>query len=381
MRIKHCIRLGLFSIVFLHIWTVTSFAGSESKQFDTVEIKYAKGFSIECYQNHKIVWVRNPWKGSTKVFTYLLKARGSQTPNYPEVDQVVYIPVERIVSLGTSNLPSLESLDLLDKLVAVGDEKLISNREVRKRISERRIKSVGWSANVNLEKLISLSPDLVITFGTGQSGMDRLKEMGDLNIPFVLNGDYMEATPLGRAEWIKFIAAFTHTDELAKAHFDSIELQYKKTIGLISNVKYKPSVFTGSSFNGVWYVPGGNSYFAVFLKDAGAEYLWDDNRSDGSLPLDYESVFSKAYDADIWLNPGSWQSLNDLLRANPKYGLFNTFKDKAVFNNNRRLSPNGGNDFWETGLANPHLVLLDLVKIFHPDLLPDHELIWYRKMN
>ncbi|MBU2513750.1 ABC transporter substrate-binding protein [bacterium] len=348
---------------------------------DKSVLKYAKGFSIEYHLTHKIIRVTNPWQDSKVVHTYVLVQKGTELPQNIETNKVIWIPTERIISLSTTNLPFIENLDLVDQLVGVGNTRLINNQKIRHRVQSDKIKEVGWTSNVDMEKLLILTPDLVITFGVGKSGLEELAIFDEFNVPYVTNTDYLEPTPLGRAEWIKFIAAFVNKEKLAEELFDKIEAGYLENSRLAETVRNKPSVFTGSNYKGSWRVPGGKSYLATMLSDAGASYIWADDNTRGSIPLDLETVFAKAWDADFWLNVGAWNSIQELKAADSHYNGFKSLERKTVYNNNARINQFGGNDYWESGLANPHLLLKDLIKIFHPHLLPDHKLNWYKRLE
>jgi iron complex transport system substrate-binding protein len=202
-----------------------------------------------------------------------------------------------------------------------------------------------------------------------------------MGISAAINAEFMEATPLGRAEWMKFTALFFNREAEVEKAFGKIEKRYSELSRVGRSTSVKPSVFTNNSWQGLWHASGGKSFIAVMLADAGADYVWKDNPSERSIPLDFESVLERAQNADYWINTGVWNSQSDALSSDERYTLFSAFKNKTMYNHIGRVNEHGGNDYWESGVANPHLVLADLIKIFHPDLLPDHELYYYRKLN
>ncbi len=191
----------------------------------------------------------------------------------------------------------------------------------------------------------------------------------------------MENTPLGRSEWLKFTALFFNQEEKAEEIFNQISKNYQKIAAKTKAIEKLPKVFTGFNFKGTWYAPGCKSYIAQYLADAGAELLCVEN-VDGSIPLSFEDVFERAATADYWLNVSqSWQSLKDVIREDSRYSDFQAVKKGNVYNNNARLNENGGNDYWESGISNPNMILADLIKIFHPELLPNHQLFFYQKLS
>ena len=193
----------------------------------------------------------------------------------------------------------------------------------------------------------------------------------------------METTPLGRAEWGKFLALFYNTEKEANEFFAQTAATYNELTTLTAGIEAKPTVFLNTAWEGTWYVPGGKSYLANFIADAGGDYLWSDDSSTGSLYLSYEEVLDVAgTNGEIWLNPGGFSfSAADVLMLDERYGEFSAYQNGEMYNNNNRLSEMGGNDFFESGIAYPEVILADLIVIFHPELLPDHELQYYLKLN
>jgi iron complex transport system substrate-binding protein len=241
---------------------------------------------------------------------------------------------------------------------------------------------VGSGAGVNVELLLDLNPDLIMTHAVGVPPHDVHPKLLEAGLKVAVNAAYMDTTPLGRTEWMKFVAVFFNREAVAERLFRDIAAAYEHLASRTRQVRIKPTVFTHSTYQGTWFMPGGNSYQARFLKDAGATYLWADDTSTGSLRLDFEAVFERARQADFWLvNTSGWTRIQDVLAADERYANFAALQPGRVYNHNARVNAHGGNDYWETGTANPHLVLADLVRIFHPDILPDHELMWYRPLN
>ncbi len=294
---------------------------------------------------------------------------------------VMDVPVQSIIALSTTYLPHLESLGVLDSLVAIDSLLWTTTAAVQERIAADAVIEVGSGSSINLESVLDLEPDLVMTYGTGIPDYDTHPVLLEAGVPVVLNGDFVEQVPLGRTEWMKFLAFFFNKEGEATTIFDNVVTEYNEVAALAASVESKPTVLVGSVYNGTWYVSGGKSYTAQLLTDAGAAYLWADEGDVGSIPLDFEAVFDKAAEADYWINPDSafWFSVDDVLASDDRYGDFAAVNGGTLYNNNALVNENGGNAFYESGAANPQIVLKDLVKIFHPDLLPDHELVYYRQ--
>ncbi len=157
--------------------------------------------------------------------------------------------------------------------------------------------------------------------------------------------------------------------------------KYLRMADKAKNIKVKPTVLNNAPYQGVWWIAGGSSYAARLIEDAGGDYMWSDNEQSGSLMLDFEAVFEKAADVDFWINPGIWRSLDEARAEDERYAEFKAFQKGSVYNNNRRMNEHGFSDYWESGVANPDVVLADLITIFHPDFLPGHELVYYKKLK
>ncbi|HXF85965.1 MAG TPA: ABC transporter substrate-binding protein [Anaerolineales bacterium] len=344
-------------------------------------LTYTENFSIEYHNNYKVVTIAMPYPGASEPLQYALVQCGTPAPEGFAEQQIIEVPVQTIVTMSTTYLPFLDELGLLDRLVGLDDATYVSNPTVLKMAEEGKLTMIGYGSSVNVEKALELAPDLIMTYGSGAPEYDAHPVLLDAGLKVVLNAEWMDTSPLGRAEWGKFIAAFFNKEADAEALFAEKAQKYEELKALVANVAEKPTVFTATAYQGTWNVPGGNSFAAAFLKDAGATYLWADDTSTGSLPLSFEAVFEKAKDADYWLNVGFVGSLEDLKSLDARYADFAAFQNGNVWNNDAKTSPNGGNDYYESAVAHPEIVLADLIKIFHPDLLPDHELVYYRQLK
>lgn len=322
-----------------------------------------------------VIEIHGATDDSDATFTYRLARDRNQRSA-----QTVPAPARRIVCLSSTHLGFLAELDALDTLVGISLLNHIANADIRAKIDAGAVVSVGIGASVDVEKLITLDPDVVVAFGLSPADLDPLAPVMNADIPVILCADYTEPTPLGRAEWIKFFGLLVGKEELANRRFEEVCSEYKRLAAMGHDAKTKPTVFLNASFQGIWYQPGGDSYMARFLADAGAEYVWAGDRDSRVLRLDFEAVLRKAGKADFWLNPGFWSSLADGLANDSRYASFQAFQTGNVFNHNRLGDLTTGNDFFERGAARPDLVLADLLHIFHPELLPDHQPIWYHRL-
>jgi len=292
---------------------------------------------------------------------------------------MVAVPLRRAATLTTTNIRHLEDLGVLDALVGVGAGRYICSPVVRQRLADGRIRDLGDDMHLDLEALVALRPELLFTYVVGGSSDGGLAKLAEARLPAAIEGSYMEESPLGRAEWIKFTAAFFGKEAAADSIFSAIDSSYRALAALAAGVARK-SVVVGAPFGGAWWVPGGRSYVARLLADAGADYAWAEDTTRGSLNLDLEAVLAKAGRAEIWLNAGDWKDLSDARERDDRYALFRAFREGNVWSNDRIRCADGGRDFFETGAARPDWVLADLIAIVHPELLPGHAMRWYLRL-
>ena len=346
---------------------------------EKVTIEYSTAFDVEYHNNYKIVTVSKPWPGAKSGFTYLLVQRGTTAPQGIAADKVIEIPIRSIVTMSTSYLPCMEELGVLETLAGHESFAWVYSEAVRDRIASGEMKEVGSGPTVNIELLLEMEPDLIMTYGIGNE-WDTHPKLEEAMLPYVVNAEWNEKTPLGRAEWIKYVSLFYNKEAEAAAYFTSVVEEYTALLQKASATE-KPSVFAGTPYQGTWWMSGGGSFAAQLFADSGAAYVWAGDDSTGSLMLDIETVFEKAGGADYWINTGYWNSLADAKAADERFTEFKAYKTGMMYNNNMRMSPGGGNDYFESAPVNPNRVLADLIKIFHPELLPDHELYYYKKLE
>ena len=346
-----------------------------------VQIDYATGFSVEYHDYYKVIDVLKPYPDALEGFRYVLLKRGAPVPDgYPDAT-VIEIPVRSFISMSSTYLHCLDMLGVLNTLVAVDNGKYVYNPKVRERVRNYQVLEVASQYKANIETILEINPGCIMTTAMGNE-WDIHPKLLEANLPVVINGDWNEKDPLGRAEWLKFIAAFYNREKEAEELFSVIERQYTAIKAAAGSVTERPTLFSGAPFNDVWHMPGGESFQARFFNDAGGDYIWEDTVATGSLHLAFETVFYKAENADFWMNAG-WEhnSLEELLKSDERFANFKAFKEGRVYSNNRRLNEDGGNDYWESGIVNPHVVLADLVKILHPEIIPDHELFYYKRLK
>lgn len=342
--------------------------------------KYAQEFDIKIVKDYRKLIIYNPYKKSKQPLTYILATEKTDVSQFTITDKIIQIPVKSIVVTSTTHIPMLESLNLTDKLVGFPNTKYVSSKKTRKRIDEGKIKELGMDANINTEVLIDLNPTVVIGFSVNGSNKS-LTTVENSGIPVIYNGDWLEETPLGRAEWIRFFGILFNKEKEADSIFNTIENQYNtaKNIALKSNSK--PTILAGALFKDIWNLPAGDSFVAQFLKDANTNYLWQNTNGKGSLQLNFENVLDKGKNADLWLAPGYFSTKSQMLKASEHYNQFDAFKKDKVYTYANKKGATGGTIYYELAPTRPDLVLKDIIKIAHPELLVNYDLVFFEKME
>ncbi|WP_340139852.1 ABC transporter substrate-binding protein [Christiangramia echinicola] len=377
--------LKKFLFLFLSLTTLACKDSSKSQKTTSNEgiemsIENAKGFTIKEFQGYSLIEVKTPWPDAEKPFRYIFKESGSTLPENLKYDQIIQVPVEKVVITSTTHIPAIEALNKENTIKGFPGLNYISSDKTRKLIDKGEISELGQNENINTEVLIELAPNVVIGFAINASNksFETIQKTG---IPVIYNGDWTEQTPLGKAEWIKFFGALYGKENEATEIFNEIKSEYNSAKELAQTAENSPNVISGAMYNDNWYMPYGNSWQAQFLKDANANYLYADTQGDGSLSLAFESVLEKAEDAEYWVSSGQFTSYEQLFNESEHYKRFNAVKNKNVYSVSLSQGETGGILFYELGPQRPDLILKDLISIFHPDLLKDYEPVFYKPLN
>ena len=372
--------LLLIILVFNSCKDVKNSTPIDKKSSPTSEIKFAKGFDISYYEGYKIITLKNAWPGAEKEFKYALIEKGTVLKSPNNYDAIVTIPINKIVVTSTTHIPSLEMLSVDESLIGFPNLDYISSEKTRKRIKEKRITELGKNEDINIEVLIELNPDLVVAFAVdgNNKSLNTIKKTG---IPVVYNSDWTETSPLGKAEWIKFFAAFYNKEENANLLFLKIKEEYQEAKNIALQAKNSPTVLSGAMYKDVWYLPQGESWAAQFITDANGDYIWKHSEGTGSLSLNLENVLEKAAHADVWIGPSYYTSLSQLKEAHPVYEQFDAFKNDRVYSFTNKVGKTGGLLYFELAPNRPDIVLKDMIKILHSELLPEHELYFFNQLK
>ena len=347
----------------------------------SAKITHAKGFDIVEEKGNKKLIIKSAYQNATEDATYPLSKKIPSTALANTKLNTIQIPVKNIVVTSTTHIPMVELLQSENAIVGFPHGQYVSSERTRKLLDAGKIAEIGKENSLNTEILLDLQPELVVGYSV-TSPDKSLTTLQKAGINVIYNGDWLEETPLGKAEWIKFFGVLFDKEKKADSIFKAIETNYvnaKKTalLGL-----QKPTVLSGAIMSkDIWNLPAGESFVAQFLKDANLTYLWKDTKGKGSLSLSFESVFDKGANADIWIAPGYFTSKKQLLESNALYAKFKAFQDDNIYTPTTKKGKSGGVLYYELATTRPDLVLKDLIKITNPALLPDYELVFFEKMK
>ena len=357
------------------------------EEFSTVvyEPSYATGFDISGAEGaaSTLITVRNPWQGAEGVEKRLFISReGERVPEGFE-GQVIEGSAERVVCMSSTYVAMIDAIGCTERVVGVSGIDFIYNSRVREAASEGRVHDVGHDSNINFELLLTLRPDVVLIYGVaGENGVANAK-LDELNIPYFYLGDYVEESPLAKAEWTVVVAEILGVRERGEELFAGIENRYLELRKQVEeSATERPTVMFNTPYRDTWYMPSSRSYAVRIVEDAGGQYVYDGNHGTASQPIDLELAYVLTREADYWINVGQYATLEDLRRDNPRFVGAKAVREGRVYSSDRRSTAAGGSDFWESAVVNPDVVLRDLVAILHPELnLVSEELTYYKRIE
>lgn len=345
-------------------------------------IKYAKLFAISNSKDFKVIHFFGKANSNDTTVNYILYPSEKPVVNFKNTC-FIKVPCKRIASLSTIYTSMLYELNGTENIVGIENIDYYNNAEVVKKHKAGEIIELQRSPDLNREATIKLNPDVVFAFGMGNKENDFDSKIMERGIPVAICIDHLEETPLARAEWIKFFAAFINKEDVANKIFSATEMDYLRLKKIAANLNSNPKVFTELKFGDTWFVPGGKSYISYLIKDAHATYAWEDDSSRGSLPLSFETVYRKTADAKYWLNVSMCSDKNQMLEQDKRYADFDAFKNSGIYNNNLVCNIKGYSTYWETGMVFPNRILNDFILIFHPEAADSlkSNFYYYKKLN
>lgn len=326
---------------------------------DKATLGDARDITVSYHKSYKVVTLKHPSNTATKPVQYVLVQCGAPDPHLDgelAKAQRITIPTTK-VALGSTTLPmKFQMLGKLDSVAGMVNVDRVGNPDTRQALKDHKVASFAAGDNA--------------------TEIDKIKEIG---IPVVAEPNFLESTPLGRAEWIKYDSLFVNAEKTANQKYDEIAEKYHATAKRTAKVKTRPTVLHGSQYKGVWYIKPNENYAIQFLRDAGGEYVFKDLHGVASRKLDTEAVIKQAHDADFWIDGPEKSSIPQILKADPRLKSLKALDNGNMWDATPRADPKHGNDYWQTGVVRPDLVLANLTAILHPELDRDHQFHFYRK--
>ncbi len=371
---KWKILFGTVFLIFIFLFSCKN-STREAVTGKSNGIEYASHLKLDKAGDYTIIEVMEPWAKAGN-YKYVAGKNKKKLPDSLKQYPFIQVPVNNLVVTSTTHLPALSLLGEEDKLKGFPNTKYISSDTFMEKLRKNQIKEIGNGAGLNTEETLLLKPDVIVAFSSGrdQKQYEFFEKHG---IPVLYNADWMESSPLGRAEWIKLFGVLFGKEKKAQQKFDEIAENYNLIKEKIQSIKEKPLVFQGGFFAGKWYVPGGKSYAVQLIKDAGGRYIWEEDTHNGSIPVSYENVLIKLPQADIWLNPGSILSKTALKQAFPEVIKMKSYRKDQIYTYALMKGKNGGLIYFEESAARPDKVLRDLYHIFYPEETPDYHFHYY----
>jgi len=371
MKKSKYIIVVLFAIISCNIKPKQTLLGTEINYSP----EYARGFSLHTKGDTTVLKITDPWQyASGTEFNYVL------TPNAsPKVMNEIKTPVTNAICMSTTHVALLSALEQTDVISGISGVENVSDSGVI--ALKNKIHEVGYGVNISYELIFSLQPDVIFAYGVMGEFAAVEEKLNELGIKVVYIGEYLEDSPLGKAEWLVAMSAFFNKQEFAIQKFKTIAENYSNAQSKLLETAHKPTIMLNVPYNDTWYLPGNKSYMTTFLRDAGAEYIYSEYDKKESFPMSIENAFVISQRADIWLISNAAKSLAELKNIDSRMSDIPAFRNKKVYNSNKRVNPAGGDDFWESGIIKPDIILKDMIKIFHPEIMPEHELYFYTQLQ
>ena len=345
----------------------------------SMTLHYATGFKVDYFKDYKRVVLYDPWnKGEVLIRYYLTENMSSPIP----IDGIrIKVPLHSLASGSCTHFTFMQQLNVLHYVTGICDASRTYNAYLRGRLKSGAVVDLGDPFKIDLERCLMLKPEVLMinSYNKQDENLERIKDAG---IPVLYNNEWMETDLLGRAEWIRFIACFFNLEAQAAQIFEGVESSYKQIKQQVArSTVAQPSVLSGDDFRGSWYMPGGKSFTAQLFRDAGANYKYSKDTTTGSNPFTFEQVLHDFNQAEVWVGVTNASTKADLKQLDERYTLFRAFRNDQIWAYTLKTTPQGGNDFWETGVARPDWLLSDYAKIFHPDILTNVPFHFLRKIK
>lgn len=367
--------LGL--LLALGVGCKSRHSASAGDALSALRMEYAGRIRIDSSEHYILVRVQNPWDTARILHTYVLVGRETELPEGLPEGTLVRTPVEKALVYSSVHCGLLSELRAIDRIGGICDLQYIEIPEIQNRCASGRMVDAGNTMNPDIEKIIDFHPDAILLSPFENSGgYGRIEKLG---IPVIECADYMETSPLGRSEWMRFFGLLFGKRRQADSLFTAVRADYLQLCDLVKSVNQRPTVISELKSGSAWYVPGGKSTTGRLYQDAGATYMWAEDEHSGSIPLSFETVFDRGQDADFWLfkyNRQQDKTLTELKSDYASYAGFRAFQTGQVYGCNSGQVP-----FYTETPFHPERLLEDLIRIFHPGVLPAGECRYFKRLE
>lgn len=335
-----------------------SLTSAPSPESGEVTVQYAQNFYVEVKDScTRVLHIKTSESGTEETF------------------EIPSAPLSRIICMTSLQLSNFILLDETERVKGITSTRHLFNEKMNRQLANGTTAKIGIEGNFDNEVILAIDPELILISPSKRGGYDVLRESG---LPLLPHMGYQEPHPLGQAEWIKVIGLLTGKEKEACQVFDSIAARYNRLKALAEKAEHCPVIMSGDMKGGNWYATGGRSFLAQIFKDAGADYFMKDDESTGGVNLDFEAVYAQGADAEFWRISNSYDGefTYDILgQQDSRFRDFRAFREHKVIYCNMNKVP-----FYEAMPVHPDDVLADFIHAFHPELLPDHEAVFYKRL-
>jgi len=352
----------LKTIILIVAGVICACQGGNRFRTDGGIMELASHITIHETEHSYNVRIANPWKKGTLLHTYTFTDSIPTDYRFNRNVNTIHLPLQRVVVMTNSLAHLMVELGVEDCIAGVCEPEYISDSLVRARLADGTITDCGNSMYPTIEKIMQLEPDAIMVSPFEETGYGQLEKLG---IPLIECADYMETSPLARAEWMRFYGRLFGAASESDSLFKAVEESYQKLKQKALQTTKRPKVMLDTRNGSAWYMAGGASTIGQMIADAGGEYVFKENKGSGAVPLSFETVFEKAVDSDIWLlkNSKSDKLTYKLLEADYKpYASFKPFRERNIWICDVYQVP-----YFELTSFHPELLLGEFISIFHPE--------------
>lgn len=348
---------------------------------DKVTFRYSEQLEVEYHGHYKRVSFR-PRSDPRQLQSYLLVQCGTPVPEDAVGTVVVPIPVGRFIATAPSWPGPIDALGLVDQLAGLGTLKRLTTPSILARAERGEVIETGRFHHTDVEKVLDLEAGLVVDVFSSYEDYEFEHLLAAVGAPVVLDGKHLEASPLATSEWIYWLALFFNLEREAEALFDGIEERYQRLAHRVEGVDRRPVVMTDWFDKDAWNVFGSANASARHIADAGGDYFWREDTPLNWFEVPLTTAFERAAEADHWLwVPPNVRSIDDALAQERRLDTLAVVRQGELYSYDAGAPEAGRAPFYDQILTAPDVVLADMVAIFHPEVLADHELVFFRRLG